>query len=276
MDSPDRGSASAAVSSVFLHSACGAALGLLATVRIGAGFAGPIGLVIGAIVGVFLTPIAIVLFRPALRSQAIGIAMACACIGLVLAPSPPLIGPVFANAVGAWIGAMVVLRILLILAPKKSTNTQFAIRGAAAAIVVISALGVLNQVRSWPKPNDAASALVVVDRAYRSNAMEVHGLGHKALALISEADADRLSRDADHRVRYQVARGLTDAQSDAFAREALDRLASDADHFVRSEALWSMARRWPEERGATADRMRADAHPMVSGSADRITDLPQR
>jgi hypothetical protein len=249
--------------------ACGAALGVIAAEWIGAGYLAGFGLFFGAIVGFFLSPIAIALFHKPEMGRAVGIAMACATLGILLSPTPRLLGPTFVNAVAGWIGSLVIMRLTMRTALASAPEPRFAVRALVLAVVAAGVFGAIHIVRSWPEPTDPASALVVVDKAFRSNAMEVHHLGHEALALVAEADADRLSRDADERVRMQLAYGLSAAQTDAFARPALERLAIDPDPYVRRAALWSLTHRWPSEVEAIDARTRADPDPMVAGSADR-------
>jgi hypothetical protein len=270
MKSPGRTPLIVTLNDMAAQIACGAVLGCIAAVWVGAGFAAPFGLFFGAIVGLFLSPIAIALFRPAQRARAVGVAMVCGTIGILLSPTPRLLGPTFVNAVAGWIGSLVIMRITMGSALSSNIASRFAISAIVLAVVAAGVFGTLHIVRSWPEAQDPTSALAVVNKAFRSNAMEVHSLGHHAFLMLSEAEAEGLSRDADDRVRYHVARALTGAQSDEFARTTLDRLATDADWLTRLEAYWSMSRRWPQENDAIAARMRADAHPNIRESAGRV------
>lgn len=255
---------------VAASAACGGVLGAAAATRIGLGFMAVFGVVFGACIGVALSPVLVLMFRRSDRSLAIGVALPCALIAIALTPWPQEIGPALANAVIAWVGSMVMVRVMLARIGRTRPAPGGVMAGCALGIIAIStgAFWIAYAVRSWPRATDPASALEVVERAYRSNEMTVHELGHEALVLISERDADRLSRDPDARVRHNVARGLTDAQQDAFARATLERLAGDSDRYVRSEALWSMVRRWPNEVDAVTARMRADPDPSIRDDAD--------
>lgn len=253
------------------QTACGAALGMIAAAWIGAAFLALFGLIFGAIVGLVLSPIAILMFRPEHRVRAICVALVCATIGVLLCPTPRLLGPALMNAAAGWIGALAAVRLTMSAALATDSEPRFALRVAPLVAIAGVVFGALFLVRSWSQATDSASALRVVNNAFRSNAMEVHPLGHEAFAMITEADAQALSRDADDRVRYQVARALTHGQSDEFARATLDRLATDSDWLTRLEAYWSMARRWPDERDAIATRMRTDAHPNIRDAADRVS-----
>lgn len=250
--------------------ACGAALGMVAAAWVGAGYLAVFGLLFGAIVGLLLSPIAILMFRPGERARAICVSLVCATIGILLCPTPRLLGPAFGNAVFAWIGSLVLVRLTMRAALATDSEARFALRALGVAALVGAVLVPAHVMRSWPVAKDPSSALIVVKHAFCSNAMEVHPLGHNAFSMISEADAEALSRDADSRVRSQVARALTHGQSDAFARATLDRLATDSDWLTRLEAYWSMARRWPDESDAIAARMRAEAHPNIRDAADRV------